>query len=995
MPLRVPGSAGNSGAVDLRLAHARNHFDPVRPLTAVSIPQNSAEGVTVGSDGLRITLRGARAIGQPIMNGQSIFYHGVSADTDAAVAPTLNGVELFAVLRSRLSPQQLHYDVALPAGASMSERQGGAVITVGDKVVARVPAPAARDAQGSFVATQMHVVGHELVLDVPHRGAGVAYPLLVDPTVITITETAEHWHFVQEECEPYRFTAPKVAEIIAPELTFSHPNCSGGGAVYADGAEWKWEVPSSPLPPAANFNVALYGVAFSAHLTRGTYGAYWSFNATCGHEFGRDAYGYNTAPPPSIIELRVRECSENGPRTVSEFLETGALNGEGFKTVTVSASLSVAGILISDTWPPPIPAEYYGLANAGRPDGGPCLKADPVNCATGNLVESQTDLSVGGIPGLKLTRTYNSLLAGEQSKEKLTPGPFGYGWTAPYSAHLTFGELCEEKEKGCDPTATVYDNNGSAVRFELANEKYKPVSFLAQSTLTKEGSSYTYTRPNQERLSFDSSGQLVSETDRNGNTLTLSYESKGHLESVADSAGRKLTFAYNSEGLVESATDPMGHTVKYTYEAKNLKSVTQPAETALRWQFKYNAEHELTSETDGRGYTTTTEYNSAHEVTTQTDALSRTYKWSYAGTTEEPQTTIAEPTGSETREVFNELDRPLTIIRALGTSYQTRSTYEYDLYGNLIAATDGRGHKTTYTYNSAGDRLSETSPLGDETKWTYDGTHDVSSVTTPEGEKTTFVRDSHGNIEKVERAAPGGETQTETYEHNSKGELTRHINPLGHAWTYEYDVYGDRTSETDPEGNKRTWEYNKDSQETATVTPRGNVSGGEPATYKTTIERNAKGLPLTITAPLGHKTKYTYNGDGQVESETDPAGNKTTYTYNADDELTKVEAPNKTVTETGYDGAGEVISQTDGNKHTTKYIRNLLEEITEVIDPRERKTTDEYDAAGNLTASTDAEKRTATYSYNVANQLTSIHYSEGTTHAVEYEYNKDGQVTVM
>ena len=220
-------------------------------------------------------------------------------------------------------------------------------------------------------------------------------------------------------------------------------------------------------------------------------------------------------------------------------------------------------------------------------------------------------------------------------------------------------------------------------------------------------------------------------------------------------------------------------------------------------------------------------------------------------------------------------------------------------------------------------------------------------------------------------------------------------NPLEQTWKYEYDSYGDRKTETDPEGNKRTWVYNEDSQETSTVSPRGHVKAGEEEKYETKIERDAQGRPLKITDPLKHESKYTYDADGNLETLTDPNGNKTKYVYDADNELTKTEEPKGTATETEYDSMGQVKNQTDGNKHTTKYERNLLEEVTEVIDPKERKTTKEYDAAGNLKSVTDAAKRTTTYAYDPANRLEKISYSDGKTHAVEYEYNKDGKLTKM
>lgn len=179
------------------------------------------------------------------------------------------------------------------------------------------------------------------------------------------------------------------------------------------------------------------------------------------------------------------------------------------------------------------------------------------------------------------------------------------------------------------------------------------------------------------------------------------------------------------------------------------------------------------------------------------------------------------------------------------------------------------------------------------------------------------------------------------------------------------------------------------------MSPRGHVKAGEEAKYTTKIEHNDRGQVLGTTDPLGHTTKYTYDGDGNLETVTDANGHKTKYTYDSDNEQTKVEEAKGNTTETGYDSAGAVISQTDGNKHITKYVRNGLERVTGVIDPKERKTVKEYDAAGNLVKVTDPLGRITTYKYDSGNRRTEISYSDGKTHAMEYEYAKDGQTTLM
>jgi YD repeat-containing protein len=627
------------------------------------------------------------------------------------------------------------------------------------------------------------------------------------------------------------------------------------------------------------------------------------------------------------------------------------------------------------------PEEEYGVRDPSAPNKPECMTGKPVNCATGNEVETQTDLTVGGRgPGLSLTRTYNSQLAAKQTAH----GQFGYGWTSSYSAHV---EVSEEGK-----LATVYQDGGGTARFLRSGEQWVATNPLVQAKLSAEGSGYLYTLPDQTVLRFDSSGRLSSETDRNGNGLTMNRNGERRLESVSDPVGRKLTFAYNTEGLIESAKDPLGNTVKYAYEAGNLASVVLSGETSSRWQFKYDASHRLTTMTDGRSGKTTTEYDSSNRVISQTDPTERTLTFEY----EPSHTKITnKTTGAVTDEHFTIDNEPTSVTRGYGTSSATTQESSYDSSGNLVSVTDGNKHTTSYGYDSAGNRTSMIDANKNETKWTYNSTHDVETTTTPKGETTTIKREAHGNPETIERPAPGSKTQITKYKYKSTGELESVEDPLKRVWKYEYDTHGNRTAEVDPLSDKRTWEYNEDSQETATVSPRGNVMGGKPSEFTTKIERDNQGRPLKITDPLGHTTKYKYDGDGNVETFTDGNSHTTTYTYNSDNQPTKVEAPNKAITETEYDGAGQVVSQTDGNKNTTKYIRNPVEEVTEVTDPLGRVTKKEYDAAGNLKTLEDPAKRTTTYKYDPANRLEEVSYSDGKTPAVKYEYDADGDRTKM
>jgi RHS repeat-associated protein len=634
--------------------------------------------------------------------------------------------------------------------------------------------------------------------------------------------------------------------------------------------------------------------------------------------------------------------------------------------------------------PEPKPEELYGPENQAEPNQVRACAGKPVSCATGNEVVSQTDLSVGGrgVP-LSVARTYNAQAAVSEA----SPGPFGYGWSASFTDHLNINA-----EAG---TATVVQANGSAVVFKgtigAPGELTAPAWAQAKLVLNGDGT-YTYTLPSQQTSHFDSSGRLLSEVDRNGNTTTLSRNGEGRLESVTDAAGRKLAFAYDSEGQVESVKDPLGNTVRYTYEGGNLASVTEPGEVSPRWQLKYDPSHRLTTLTDGRGGTTTNEYDAANRVISQKDPAERVLTFEYGS----HRTTITnQSTHAVTNELFTAGNEPESITHGWSTASASTETFTYDGVGDLTGVTDGNGHTTKYGYDAAGNRTSMLDADKHETKWTYNSTRDVISTRTPKGETTTIKRDSHGNAEAIERPAPESKTQVTKYKYDTVGELEAATDPLERTTKFEYDTRGDRTAEIDPEGDKRTWSYDEDSSVSSSVSPRGNVEGAEAAKYTTKVERDAQGRATLVTDPLGHKTKYAYDANGNLESQTDPNGHKTNYTYDADNEPTKVEEPNGTITETGYDGAGQVVSQTDGNKHTTKYTRNVLEQVTEVVDPLLRKTTKEYDKAGNLTKLTDPAKRVSTKVYDAANLLKETTYSDGKTHSVQYEYDSDGDRTKM
>ncbi len=869
---------GRERPVDLALKSSGAGFAPVN--SPLLIARRLSGGVSLQSRGIGVAMEGQNVPGVSV-GGSAVFFGEVAEDVDATVAPTDGGVEFFATLRSRSSPQELRYRFTLPSAAVLRQVAGGSVeVWRRGRVLASVSPPSATDAQGQSVPVTVATAGDQLVLHVAHRAHDFAYPILVDPKINQEHE-ASAWTFQNVELVP--ITGEVIVNAKGPFVARETP----GGIEAPKEAEYEG-------PKGKRAGRWVWQGSVGHEITAVT-GLYSDTTVPEIHEreaFLLDGYVYSgcggqeAGYGDGYIDFTPFDSNAKCPATnelevqyVAYGLESHYYHYTGY--------LSVYPIWVTEATRSA--SEDYGRKNPAEPNILRVNCGNPVNCATGNDFYTQTDMAVGGNPGLGLTRTYNSQLAATQTSS----GPFGYGWTASYGSYLSLENVYCSTEVllyVCSHLATVHQDNGSTVTFEEGAKGWSARGIGVQATLSEKypSESFEYTLPGGKTLDFSKTGVLTSEINANGTTTTLTYNESGQLTRAEEEAKRSITFAYNEEGLVKETTGPQG-TVKYTYASGNLTEVADLAKHV--WKFGYNSFHELTSQTDPRGHTVTTEYHE-EKVIRQIDALERTRTWEYTAIESGTETTVTNPTGAVTVERYNYANMPTSITNAYGTSVAATTTFEYDPRYDLIAVTDPNKHTAKYEYDVAGDRTSETNPLGDKTEWTYDSLHEVATTTTPDGEKTTIKRNAKELPETISRPAPGG-TQTTTYKYDAKGDLESVEDPLKRVWKYGYDSYGDRTSETDPEGNKRTWGYNEASQETSTVSPRGNAAGAEPALYTTTIEREALGRSLAVTepgaagasgAPL-NKTLATISGVAQ-EGQTLTAGTgiwggapSLTYTY--------------------------------------------------------------------------------------------------------------------
>jgi YD repeat-containing protein len=183
-PVQVPDEDGDLAKVDLALvADGEGGFLPANSLTDLTLPNDLSEGIELGATGLTI-MPGAKAGSDAArrLGEKDLLYFEADTDTDILASPVSAGVELFAQLRSEDSPEELRFELDLPAGFELrSDSAGGAEVIRDGSLIVKVPAPYAVDAQGASVPVEMEVEGNVLVLHVAHREEDFARPILVDP----------------------------------------------------------------------------------------------------------------------------------------------------------------------------------------------------------------------------------------------------------------------------------------------------------------------------------------------------------------------------------------------------------------------------------------------------------------------------------------------------------------------------------------------------------------------------------------------------------------------------------------------------------------------------------------------------------------------------------------------------------------------------------------------------------------------------------------------
>ena len=634
---------------------------------------------------------------------------------------------------------------------------------------------------------------------------------------------------------------------------------------------------------------------------------------------------------------------------------TAALTLTGLTTAVTSAPASAAAAATANPTPSAgsrknatqLPFTISGTASLS------------VDVATGNALLTDQLLTLPGIgQDVPITLSYNSTDWNTPTPSAVTGGT-GSGWgITGFDQRLVTNADGSVTYYGPGGLSGVFTPNGASGY--VAPEEFQAT--LTGDTLTDHAS--------QTRLTFNTSGRLISSTDRNGNVTTFAYDPYGNPASITSTrgpvAGRTLT-VHTSGGHISSLTQTSGslsRSIGFGYSAGgHLNSVTDDVNGTTQFGSAPGTDTgQVATITNPAGRTTTLAFTSGKvsSVAQQNPAGAgtSTTRLTYPSTT---QTLVADPATNQSQPVAS----------VPHTSY--------------VIGTDGLMLVTSATDPDQHTRQSS-----------YTGLGQISTTQGAATSQSTFSYQSNNGESLTKIQNPGGSAETAGYTNTGASQYlpSSSTNDAGNSLQYTYNGQGDQaTTQQGASGPPATVTYNSDG------TPATSASPGAATGVVTTYGYTDGNHDLnTISPPSGTSLgarAYTYDGFGRLATATDGRGDTVTYTYDNADRIGKIHNSNANTPDVTYtyNSLNEVKTRTDASG-TTTYGYDDLNHLTSTTNTAGGGTIAyTYDLAGDEASETTG-LGTTTYGYDNAHELTSMIYPQnGHTETTVFANDADGRRT--
>lgn len=644
---------------------------------------------------------------------------------------------------------------------------------------------------------------------------------------------------------------------------------------------------------------------------------------------------------------------------------------------------------------------------------------DPVNVATGNFIEPETDLIFAGTVSestLSLTRMYNSLAV--THADEVPSGVFGLGWFSTLDTHLSFG----------DEQASWFMPDGRAVFFDREGEGFARAArepwWLTKVPATDE--LFTRVRDAQmhayEQAKVTGGSAVVPEVPFVWMAHNNQHEAYFYAPSGAPVAHRQghlsslTVFVLAEDGAVTDLVHPVAHRgIHVDYEPAEETGSVRPAAA-----FTYNTVGERAGEpvqNVAYSYTEAAESSASVQVSglltgVTTGIGTRTYTHTERGlihrvinsrgdlevtNTYDDSGRVIGQISEYGRDISYTYTKNLVTIITDANTGENENRWINDAQGRLTSMVATDGTRMSMSYDRFSNRISITERDGSRLVRTSDARGHIKRERTPEGADYTYIWDEQDRLLSVSvRDARDVKNLSDPMPVNSYHyeESTLVVNPnpvavldgAGEATTFEYSPEGDVLKITDPTGVFMAFEYNEHHDIVAILNPAGEAFR---------LTHDELGRVTSVSNPLGATTTLEYNAAGILTSFTNPLGARWTLTYpqqpvgDGAPYMVRAHQQGGQARDASVGALPEAVTDPAGN--TTAFTYTAGGDIATVTNAVGGTTRHEYDTFGNLVKMITAGNRVWEYSWDGLSQLVGL--TDPTGAITRFEYDRAGEIT--
>lgn len=373
----------------------------------------------------------------------------------------------------------------------------------------------------------------------------------------------------------------------------------------------------------------------------------------------------------------------------------------------------------ASTTPPLACALPEGKLDPIKNNGNRCpvSRHDPINTATGNSYQTETDYQGSSVFPLSFRRYYNSL-----AQTSLTTS-LGEQWRHTFSRTIQAFDVNSSIQ-----TVSVLRPDGQGYYFTLDGGMWGPdvdvtllLTEITDVNNTRTG--WELKTNNDDIESYDATGKLLTITNKEGLTQTLNYElsiaqggddNPQTLDQVTGPFGRTLNFTYVN-GLLGAMADPAGEVYQYAYNNDGyLSSVTYPDETPAVNTDNPQRLYLYEDPNFPQALTGIIDENNERYSTWAFDVQGRAYMNEHAGGVNHGEiiyntdgtATVTYVSGRVETLHFTNLHGVAKVASIDGDPCSQcggqNKTSSYDTNGFMSSSTDWKGNITNYEFNSRG-----------------------------------------------------------------------------------------------------------------------------------------------------------------------------------------------------------------------------------------------------------------------------------------------------